>query len=100
MSDDIQNFFYLFFQRKQVNISCESSAKQTIHLKCQDLFCLKKKKKMSSAAVVIGTLRVSLDFCCTCISMISDLGLQVSVCSFVCVLMSAAAFTLNEIYKL
>ena len=32
--------------------------KQTIHMKCQDLFSMKnKKKKLLSAAVVIGTLR-------------------------------------------
>ena len=37
-----------------------SSAKQTIHMKCQELFALKnKKKKLSSAAVVIGVLRVN-----------------------------------------
>ena len=43
-------------------MSCESSAKQTIHKKCQDLFSLKnkkkKKKKLSSAAVEIGALKV------------------------------------------
>ena len=29
-------------------------------MKCQDLFSLKKKKKLSSAAVVSGTLKVNL----------------------------------------
>ena len=37
---------------------------QTIHMKCQDLFSKKNKKKkylkVSSAAVVIGTLRVKI----------------------------------------
>ena len=32
---------------------------QTIHMKCQDLFSLKNKKKLLSAAVVIDTLRVN-----------------------------------------
>ena len=47
------NFIYLFFSEKtNLDISCESSAKQTIHMKCQDLFSLKiktKKENMSSA---------------------------------------------------
>ena len=38
-------FLVFIFQRKQVDISCELSVKQTIHMKCQDLFSLKKKKK-------------------------------------------------------
>ena len=42
--------------KTNLDISCESSAKQTIHMKYQDLFSLKIKKKkyknfkMSSAA--------------------------------------------------
>ena len=46
------------------NILCELSAWQMIHIKCQTLFPIKKKKKnqinikMSSAAVVTGALRV------------------------------------------
>ena len=37
-------------------MSCELSARQTVHMKCQALFSLKKKKyfKVSSAAVVIS----------------------------------------------
>ena len=31
-------------------------------MKCQDLFSLKKKKKLSSAAVAIGTLRLTNAF--------------------------------------
>ena len=35
----------IFFQKKtSLDISCESSAKQTIHMKYQDLFYLKNKK--------------------------------------------------------
>ena len=53
-------FLYYFSEKISFYISCESLAKQTIHMKCKDLFSLKKWKKilMSSAAVVIGTFRV------------------------------------------
>ena len=34
-----------YFSDKGSDISCESSASQTIHMKCQALFSLKKKKK-------------------------------------------------------
>ena len=58
-------FFFYFLEKTSLAISCESSAKQTIHMKCQDLFSLKNKKKiknkkLSSAAVVIGALRVKV----------------------------------------
>ena len=44
-----RQLFFFIFQRKQVlTFHCESSAWQTIHMKCQDLFSL-KKKKLSSA---------------------------------------------------
>ena len=51
---------FYFSEKTSLNVSFESSAKQMIHTKCQDLFSLnnKRKKKLSSAAVVIGTLRV------------------------------------------
>ena len=54
-------FFFILSEETSIDISCELSAKQMIHMKCQDLFSLKKKKKkeMSSAAVVIGALRVN-----------------------------------------
>ena len=62
-------FFFYFPEKTSLDISCELSAKQTIHMKCQDLFSLKNKinksnksinkKKLSSAAVVIGALRVN-----------------------------------------
>ena len=57
----LKKCFY-FSEKTSLDISCESSAKQTIGMKCQDLFSLKNKKKikikLSSAAVVIGALRV------------------------------------------
>ena len=33
----------MFSEKKNLNISCESSAKQTIHMKYKDLFSLKNK---------------------------------------------------------
>ena len=42
-------FFFFFFlnisDKTSLDTSCELSAKQTIHMKCQDLFSLKKKNK-------------------------------------------------------
>ena len=39
-------FLFAFFSGKtSLDISCESSAKQTIHMKYQELFSLKIKKK-------------------------------------------------------
>ena len=57
------NFFFIFSEKTSLDISCDSSVKQTIHMKCQDLYSLKNKKnkikkKMPSAAVVIGASRV------------------------------------------
>ena len=43
VGDYIQLFFFIF-QRKRLDISCKSSAKQMIHMKCQGLFSLKNKK--------------------------------------------------------
>ena len=36
--------FFLIFYRKCLNITCDLSAKQTIHMKCQYLFSLKTRK--------------------------------------------------------
>ena len=60
-----QSIFCFYFSEKiSLDISCESSVKQTIHMKCQDFLSLKKKSrtkiKMSSAALVIGALRVNI----------------------------------------
>ena len=46
-----------------LDISCESSAKQTIHMKYQDLFSLKNKKKIKILEcrllqTLLGALRV------------------------------------------
>ena len=48
---------FFFFLKISLNISCESSAKQMIHIQCQDLSSLKKINTWS-AVLVIGTLRV------------------------------------------
>ena len=37
-SPKMSRFFSMYFSWKSLDISCESSAKQTIHMKCQDLF--------------------------------------------------------------
>ena len=59
---DIQFLLLSFSKKIRLGISCDSSARQTIHMKCEALFSLKKKKKkkiQKSAAVVIGALRIS-----------------------------------------
>ena len=43
-ADDSFHFWFYFQKKTSLDISCESSAKQTIHLKYQDLFSLKNKK--------------------------------------------------------
>ena len=51
-ADDSFFYFFYFSEKTSLDISCESSAMQTIHLKCTDLFSLKNRKKffrMSSA---------------------------------------------------
>ena len=58
------NFFYFYFSEKtSIDISCESSAWQTIHMKCQDLFSLKNKKKKFFECrllqILLGALRVN-----------------------------------------
>ena len=77
VADDILKFFihfFLFFRKISLDISCESSAWLIISMKCHDLFSLKNNKKynLSSAAVVIGALRVSEGKMCdpynTCIN--------------------------------
>ena len=53
-------FFYLW-KKIRLEVSSESSAEQRIHLKHEVLFSLKNNEKyvwISSAAVVIGALRV------------------------------------------
>ena len=58
-------FYFYFSEKTSLDISCELSAKQTIHMKCQDLFSLNdnnnnNNKKLSSAALVIGAFRVKV----------------------------------------
>ena len=52
--------FFIFFIENKSDILCESSAKQTIHMKCQNLFSTKNKQKVLSAVDVTGTFRFKL----------------------------------------
>ena len=45
-ADDNFDFFFYFQMKTILGISCESSAKQTIHMKYLDLLSLKNKKKI------------------------------------------------------
>ena len=60
-ADDILFFFHYFSEKIRLDISCELSARQTVHMKCQALFPLKntfkKNFNMSSAAAVTEDLR-------------------------------------------
>ena len=47
-------FFFNFSKKTSLDISCESSAKQTIHMKYQDLFSLKNLKKIFQNVVCCG----------------------------------------------
>ena len=53
--DDILKIF-VFSEKTSLDISCESSAKQTIHMKFQDLFSLKNREKKKKKNVI----------CCSC----------------------------------
>ena len=61
-ADDTLIFFYFYLSKKiRLEVSCESSAEQRIHLKHQVLFSLKNNENIFmnvSAEVVIGALRV------------------------------------------
>ena len=50
--------FFYFSEKTSLDISCESSAWQMIHMKCQDLFSLKNKKY-----IIIKKKNV---VCCSC----------------------------------
>ena len=80
------SIFFYFSEKTSLDISCESSAKQTIHIKCKDLFSLKNKKKnykkLSSAAVVIGALRVKSGDIVTSISYFFTLDIWMKVIFF------------------
>ena len=45
VADDILFYYYYFSGEISLCVSYESSARQTIHMKCKVLFSLKKKKK-------------------------------------------------------
>ena len=70
-ADDSLEFFKKFFSEKiRLDILCESSARQKIHMKHQALFswngkCKKRKKNMkgSSAAILPGSSRVKTTLC-------------------------------------
>ena len=52
------------YQLLRLDILCESSANQRIHMKRQTLFSLKdknKKIKASSAAILLGSLRANVN---------------------------------------
>ena len=56
-------FFFYFSEKTSLDISCELSAWQTIHMKCQDLFSLKNKKKNLECyllQILLVTLRVKV----------------------------------------
>ena len=57
LADNNLKLILYFSEKLRLDISCELSARQTIHMKCQFLFSLKKKFKVSSAVVVINALR-------------------------------------------
>ena len=44
-ADNIHKYFFIVFQRKRLNVSSESSARQRIHMKNQALFSSKDKSK-------------------------------------------------------
>ena len=57
-------FYFNLLKKIRLDVSCESSAWQRIHLKYQSYFLrrtMKKYSRLSSEAVLIGTLRVSFN---------------------------------------
>ena len=56
-------FFFYFSEETSLDISCESSAWQMIHMKCRDLFSLKNNKKNFECCllqILLGALRVKI----------------------------------------
>ena len=51
----------IIFRTIRLDDSCESPARQTIHIKCQVLFSVKKRRELLSATVLHGTVRIT--FC-------------------------------------
>ena len=64
VTDNIFFVFYSFLEKIRLDMSCESSAKQTVHMKCQALFSLNnnKKMRMPSAVIVTGMLKVKCNY--------------------------------------
>ena len=46
LADNIQFLFFYYFSEKNIDILCESSARQMIHKKCQALFSLENEQKL------------------------------------------------------
>ena len=63
-ADNALKFFFFYFSEKlRLNISCESSARQMIHMKYQILFSLKNNNinfRMSSAAILLSALWINM----------------------------------------
>ena len=63
-ADNIHQYFHCFSEKIRLDISCESPARQRIHIKHQGLFLLKhqkkKKKKLKCRLlqILFGALRV------------------------------------------
>ena len=52
VADDIPKPIVIFLENTTFDISCESSAKQMIHMKFQVLFSLKNKKNISKCRLL------------------------------------------------
>ena len=65
--DNFVLFFFYFSEKTSLDISCESSAWQMIHMKCQDLFSLKKKKKKKIECRLLQILHGTLRFNTFCL---------------------------------
>ena len=57
-ADDTLIFYFYLSKELRLGVSCESSARQRIHMKYQVLFSLKNSEKIFTAEV-IGALRVN-----------------------------------------
>ena len=64
-ADDIHEYFFIVFSVKiRLDVSCESSARQRIHMKNQALFSSKDKRKRLKCRLLqylFGALRVKTD---------------------------------------
>ena len=65
LQTQFSNLYFYLLKKIRLVVSCESSARQRTNIEHQALFPLKNNEKysrLSSAAVVTGTLRVNLNF--------------------------------------